>query len=113
MEQHELLDLNSVVGTKLTEEGVDVLTRGMVVCANVRTSLRHLLQHSSPEDYKKYREIKYPTGEGSDTEGSRLSATRFLFDASRDLLCDYYVPSRILTGGPEDSDAEDDQEDDD
>ncbi len=85
------LDLNDVVSSKLTETGVEVVTKGTIACANVREVLRSLLKTADAEGYALYRTTKYPAGAGSDTPESRLAATRFLFDRARDLLVPHYV----------------------
>lgn len=93
-----MCDLNEVIGTRLNDEGVGALTRGMIICAQVRDNLRDLLQHVDEPGYAKYRKIKYPYGEGSDTNETRVEATRFLFDRARDTLIPHYVPSKELIG---------------
>lgn len=85
------LDLNAPYATQLTEDGVAVLTHGEVIASNVRENLRGLLKVASPADYAKYREIKYPGGDGTATDETRQAAARFLFDAARDLLCGHSV----------------------
>jgi hypothetical protein len=85
------LDLNRVVGDVVNESGVQPITVGMQVCACVRENLRSLIKAADPEGYARYRAIKYPAGEGSDTPESRVEATRYLFDAARDLLAPHYL----------------------
>jgi len=85
------LDLDQVVTDIITDAGVQPITRGAQVCACVRDNLRALIQASDPEGYIRYRALKYPAGEGSDTPETRVEATRFLFDHARDLLVPHYV----------------------
>jgi hypothetical protein len=87
------MDLNEVIGSLVSENGVASLTRGAVLSAQVREGLRNILKSADPEGYNTYREIKYPQGPGSDTSESRLAATRFIFDRARDLLVQHYVSS--------------------
>lgn len=88
------LDLNTIVGDKMTPEGVTPITQGAAICASLRENLRQLLAAADPESYAEYRKIKYPAGEGSDTPESRLEATRFIFDRVRDLLLPHYVSTK-------------------
>jgi hypothetical protein len=92
-----MCDLNEIIGTRLNEDGVGTLTRGMIICAQVRDNLRDLLQHVDEPGYAEYRKLKYPFGEGSDTDETRIKATAFLFDRSRDTLLPHYVSSKELT----------------
>ena len=85
------LDLNQVVGTQLTEDGVGVLTHGAMSAMNVRENLRNLLKHADRSAYANYREIKYPGGKENATHETRIAATRFLFDSVRDLLEPHYL----------------------
>lgn len=85
------MDLNEVVTEHLTEEGVQPITMGAVACAQLRNQMRALLKIADAEGYAAYREIKYPGGKGSATPETRLAATRYLFDRSRDLLVPHYV----------------------
>ena len=85
------MDLNEVVGTRVTDGGVLNVTRGHVVSAQVREGLRNLLQAFDAEGYAEYRAIKYPEGKGSDTPESRVAATRFIFDRARDVLSTHYL----------------------
>lgn len=85
------IDLNQVTGDKLTPDGVQPITVGAVICAQAREQFRSLLKAAAPERYEEYRSIKYPAGNGSATPETRLAATRFLFDAARDLLAPHYV----------------------
>jgi len=84
-------DLNQVAGDKLTPEGVQPITVGAVICSQAREQFRSLLKVAAPERYEEYRSIKYPAGDGSATQETRVAATRFLFDAARDLLAPHYV----------------------
>ncbi len=93
-----MCDLNEIIGTRLNDDGVGNLTRGMVICAQVRDNLRDLLQHTDEPGYAQYRKIKYPYGEGTDTDETRVAATRFLFDRTRDILVPHYVSSKELAG---------------
>ena len=92
-------DLNAVVATKLTLEGVSVVTQGAVIGAAVREGLRTLLRAADPQGYAQYKTLKYPGGKAAgSTPESQLAATRFLFDRTRDLLESHYVPSNALHG---------------
>lgn len=85
------LDLNQVVDSVCTDDGVTTITIGTQVCACVRENLRQLIKASDPEGYATYRALKYPGGDGTDTPESRLEATRYLFDRARDLLAPFYL----------------------
>lgn len=90
-----MADLNQIVADKMTETGVTPLTAGNLVSAHVRESLRSVLKAHDPDGYAMYKAIKYPGGpenESSATAETRLAATRFLFDRTRDLLLPYYMP---------------------
>lgn len=91
------MNLDEIVHEKLTLEGVTPITQGAVVCATVRENLRNLLKLADPKGYARYKAIKYPNGEGSDTDHSRLAATSFLFDRARDLLLPHYVSTKATT----------------
>jgi hypothetical protein len=88
-----MLDLNAVIKTTVTEEGVSAITRGAVVCAQVREGLREIIRAGDPEGYAAYRVMKYPGGEGTDTPATRIAATRFLFERARDILVPHYTPA--------------------
>jgi hypothetical protein len=96
-EEHELIDLTEVVGSKLTEDGVLAVTHGAAIGLNVRENLRGLLKHTDPDAYAKYRAIKYPDGEDSATRETRLAATRHLFNAVCDLLEPHYISAKELS----------------
>jgi hypothetical protein len=88
------MKLTDVVLDKVSEAGVLPITAGNVVSAQVRDGLRAILKQYDEEGYALYRATKYPTGEGSDTPETRLAATRFLFDRTRDLLTTHYLSSK-------------------
>jgi hypothetical protein len=104
-------DLNEVVATQVTEDGVDIRTRGQLLCARVREDIRHLIKHCDPEGYQLYRGIKYPQGDKSDTDVTRVEATKFLFNRVRDLLVPHYVPTKVLCGHGADEEECDDLSD--
>jgi len=86
------LDLNEEVTSKLSADGVAVITTGTVLLSQTCERFRSLLKAAAPESYAAYREIKYPGGLTENaTDETRLAATRFLFDATRDLLSPHYV----------------------
>jgi hypothetical protein len=89
----EQMNLNEVVGTIMDENGIDNVTVGNATCATVSENLRGLLRAFDEPSYAKYREIRYPGGEGTDTLETRRDSVRFLFDASRDLLAPHYKPT--------------------
>jgi len=85
-------DLNQIVNDKITDDGIQPITVGAVICAQAREQFRSLLRAAAPERYEEYRSVKYPSGsKESATPETRLAATRFLFDAARDLLAPHYV----------------------
>lgn len=86
------MNLDQVVGTVMDENGIDNLLLGNAACSTVAMNLRAMLKAHAPEQYKQYRSIRYPGGEGTDTLESRRESVSFLFDASRDLLVPYYKP---------------------
>ena len=88
------MKLTDVVSDKVSESGVQPITVGHVVSAQVREGLRAILKQYDEEGYAQYRAIKYPEGEGSDTPETRVAATRFLFDRSRDLMATYYLSTK-------------------
>lgn len=96
------IDLNDVVATKVSAEGVLAVTKGALIGAAIREGLRGLLKDADPEGYALYRATKYPAGEGSDTVSTRLAATRFLFDRARDVFAAHYVSALDLTGSKPD-----------
>ncbi len=86
-------DINEVLETKATDEGVAVVTRGTHICAFVAKNLRDLLKTFAPEKYAEYQAIKYPNGRDGETSlENKREATAFLFDAVRDLLVAHYMP---------------------
>jgi len=91
-----LSNLTDVVHERITEDGVMPITTGNVVAATVRENLRMLLKRADPEGYEQYRLLRYPNGEGSDTQETRVASMRFLFDRSRDLLTPFYLHSKEL-----------------
>jgi hypothetical protein len=93
------VNLNEVVTNQVSENGVQPITAGAVIFAQVRDGLRSVLKHHDEEGYAQYRAIKYPTGEGSDTAEARLAATRFLFDRVRDILLPHYVSTKGMNKG--------------
>ena len=90
------MNLNEVVTNQVSENGVQPITAGAVIFAQVRDSLRSVLRHHDEEGYGQYRVIKYPSGEGSDTLETRLAASRFLFDRVRDVLLPHYVSTKNM-----------------
>jgi len=72
---------------------VDENTKAKLQGANaaIRNTIRNQLKFACPDLYAEYRSIKYPTGEGSDTEETRLKATLFLFDTAREIVAPHYV----------------------
>lgn len=88
-------DLNDVVKSKLTEDGVMNVTVGMVLCQKAAYQFREMLKTFAPDKYLEYRKLKYPAGESvPSTHADKVAATRFLFDTARDLLCAHYVSSK-------------------
>lgn len=86
------LDLGQEVNTKLDESGVTAITKGTVVLSQLCVQFRALLKAAAPKRYDAYREIKYPGGLTENaTAETKLAATRYLFDAVRDLLSPHYV----------------------
>lgn len=88
------MKLTDVVSDKITESGIQPITVGHVLSAQVRDGLRAILREYDEEGYAQYRATKYPTGEGSDTPETRLAATRFLFDRTRDLMTTHYLSTK-------------------
>jgi hypothetical protein len=88
------IDLNEIVSSRITSEGVETVTMGTVACANFRDQARALLKSADSAGYAEYRSTKYPAGEGSATPETRLAATSFLFDRVRDLLVPHYVRTK-------------------
>ena len=84
-------DLNDVVTSDVTEDGVKTITKGVIVCAQVREGLRNVLKDFDPEGYATYRTIKYPAGKGSNTEETGRAATAFLFTRTGELLTPHYL----------------------
>ena len=107
------MKLNEVVTEKMGPEGVQQITAGAVMCAQVRSGLRAVLKQHDPEGYALYRSIKYPTGEGSATPETGMAATKFLFDQVRDLLVPHYVSTKDKPGEAFSPAAEDDQDEND
>lgn len=86
------LDLNALAGSRMDENGVEVILVGSVINARIRHQLRQLLKEADPEGYSLYRDLKYDQ-EGETSQEQGVAATRFLFDRARDLLTPYYQPS--------------------
>lgn len=86
------LDLNAMAGSRMDENGVEVILVGSVINARIRHQLRQLLKEADPEGYSLYRDLKYDQ-EGETSQEQGVASTRFLFDRTRDLLTPYYTPS--------------------
>jgi hypothetical protein len=85
------INLNQVISSVPTAEGVTVITAGSLLCAQARNNLRNLLKDTDPEGYAEYRKIKYPDGRGSETHETCVAATRFIFARAGELLAPHYV----------------------
>lgn len=85
------LDLNDVIGTRVTQEGVAPVTKGAVISARLRDSLRSLLKLADPEGYEQYRKVRYPSGASSATETTKRESVRYLFARAGELAVQHYL----------------------
>lgn len=88
------VNLDEVVGSVLSDDGVTNITAGTLACDKVRTLLSSILRVVDPVGYTKYRKIKHPAGDGSATLETRKEATSFLFERAKDLLVPHYLPTK-------------------
>jgi hypothetical protein len=87
------LNLDEMAGSRVDENGVEVILVGAVINARLRHELRNLLKAADLEGYSLYRDLKYDPESGETSHERGVESTRFLFDRVRDLLSPYYVPS--------------------
>lgn len=100
------LDLDEMAGSRVDENGVEVILVGSVINAKIRHELRSLLKVADLEGYSLYRDLKYDPETGETSQERGVESTRFLFDRVRDLLSPYYMPSGCDScGASEDEDC--------
>lgn len=59
--------------------------------ARIRNVIRDQLKMACPDLYADYRKIRYPGGDGTDTDATHAQSVVFLFDKAREIIAPHYV----------------------
>jgi hypothetical protein len=85
------MDPETVIETRVDEDGVSTILLGHVVSARVRAITVDCLRHFMPEVHSRYRQLKYPNGPDSANAESRQRACKYALAELSAFVLKYYL----------------------